>query len=96
MLILTRRRRALSQRILPQGTNIGSAFTATDVDSGHTLTYSLGGTDAGSFGFDTNSRQLQTAGALNFEGTRSYSVTITVTDGTLTDMVTVTINVTGR
>ena len=76
------------------GTNIGSAFTATDVDSGHTLTYSLGGTDAGSFGFDTNSRQLQTAGALNFEGTRSYSVTITVTDGTLTDMVTVTINVT--
>ena len=45
-------------------------------------------------GFDTNSRQLQTAGALNFEGTRSYSVTITVTDGTLTDMVTVTITVT--
>ena len=77
------------------GTNIGSAFTATDVDSGHTLTYSLGGTDAGAFGFDTGSGQITTSASLNHETKDSYSVTITVTDnGTLTDMVTVTINVT--
>ena len=33
----------------PAGTNLGAAFTATDVDANTTLTYTLGGTDAATF-----------------------------------------------
>ena len=74
-------------------TNIGSAFTATDVDADTTLTYTLGGTDAASFSINSTNGQLQTNAALDFERKRSYSVRITVSDGQLTDSIDVTINV---
>ena len=75
------------------GTNIGNAIAATDVD-GDTLTYTLGGTDAGSFGIVSTTGQLQTKAALDYETKNAYSVTITASDGTLTDTIDVTINVT--
>ncbi len=74
------------------GVNIGSAIGATDADD-DTLTYSLGGTDAASFGIDSSSGHLRTKAALDYETKDSYSVTITVSDGTLTDEIDITINV---
>ena len=74
-------------------TNIGAAVAATDPD-GNTLTYTLGGTDAATFDIDSTSGQLKTKDTLNYEDKSSYSVTITVSDGSLTDMISVTINVT--
>ncbi len=77
------------------GNNIGSAVAATDPDSGTTLTYTLGGTDAASFGIVSSSGQLQTKASLNYETKTSYSVTVSVSDGNGgTDSITVTINVT--
>ena len=77
----------------PGDTNIGAAVAATDPDNDD-LTYTLGGTDAAAFGIDTATGQLKTDAALDFETKTTYSVTITVSDGTLTDTITVTINVT--
>ena len=78
------------------GGNVGAAVTATDADS-DTLTYTLGGTDAGSFGIGSSSGQI-TVGSdtdLNFEAKSSYSVTVTATDpDSATATATVTINVT--
>ena len=77
------------------GTNIGIAVAATDSDSGDTLTYSLGGTDASSFSIVSTSGQLQTSAALDYETKTSYSVTISVSDGNGgSDSIDVTINVT--
>ncbi|MDE2975259.1 MAG: cadherin domain-containing protein [Gemmatimonadota bacterium] len=76
-------------------TNIGAVFAATDPDvPANTLTYSLGGTDAAAFGIVSNSGQLQTKSALDHETKASYTVTVTVSDGTLSDSITVTISVT--
>ncbi len=75
------------------GTNIGTAYSATDVD-GDTLTYSLSGQDAAAFGIDTETGQLKTSAALDYETKTIYSVTITVSDGKLNTSITVTINVT--
>ena len=79
------------------GENIGAAVAATDVDSGTTLTYTLGGTDAASFSIVSTSGQLQTSAALNYETKTSYSVTVDVSDGNDgSDSIPVTINVTER
>ena len=64
------------------GADIGSPVTATDPDAGDTLTYTLGSTaDDGHFAIDSNSGQLQTSGALDYENQSSYAVTVTATDG---------------
>ena len=75
------------------GQNIGTAVAATDADN-DTLTYTLGGTDAASFGIVSTTGQLETKAALDYETKAAYSVTITVSDGTLIDTITVTITVT--
>ena len=76
------------------GQNIGNPVAATDADN-DTLTYSLGGDDAGSFGIVSTSGQLQTKAALDYETKKSYSVTVSVSDGNGgSDSVAVTINVT--
>ncbi len=72
--------------------NIGSVVSATDVDS-TTLTYTLGGTNGASFDIESTTGQLKTKAALDYETKTSYSVTITVSDGSLTDSIAVTINV---
>ena len=77
------------------GENLGDTISATDVDSGDTLTYSLGGTDAVSFTVDTATGQLQTKAALDYETKDSYSVTVSVSDGKGgTDSIDVVINIT--
>ena len=75
-------------------TNIGSAISATDANSGDTLSYTLSGADASSFSIVSTSGQLRTKDALDYETKSSYTVTITVSDGSLTDSITVTINIT--
>ena len=76
------------------GVNIGTAVSATDKDN-DTLTYSLSGTDAESFGIVSSSGQLQTSAALDYETKTSYSVTIRAYDGnSAADFIDVTINVT--
>ncbi|RKU09126.1 hypothetical protein C6503_21535, partial [Candidatus Poribacteria bacterium] len=90
----TRATRSIAEKTTT-GTNIGTAVTATDVDTGDTLTYTLGGTDAASFGIVSTSGQLQTSAALDYEKKKSYSVRVSVSDGKGgTDSITVTINVT--
>ena len=67
---------------------------ATD-PNGDTLTYTLGGTNAASFGIVGSTGQLRTSAALDFETKSTYSVEVTATDlGGLSDTIDVTINVT--
>ena len=60
--------------------NIGNPVEAEDPEN-DSLTYTLGGTDAGSFNFVATSGQLQTKDALDKETKSSYSVTVSVSDG---------------
>ena len=76
------------------GQNVGAPVAATDDDDGDTLTYSLEGTDGGSFTIDSTSGQIQTSAALNYEAKSSYSVTVKVNDGTVNVAKAVTISVT--
>ena len=78
------------------GVNIGSVVAATDTDSDDTLTYTLSGVAADSFDIDTTTGQLKTKAALDYETRRVYAVTITVSDGSLTDTITVLINIIDR
>ena len=65
----------------PTGTSVGDPVTATDPEE-DTLTYSLGGTDAGDFRIDASSGQLKTRTALDYESAKkSYTVTVSATDG---------------
>ena len=76
----------------PAGENIGSPVSATDGDT-TTLTYSLGGPDAGLFNFHNRTGQIRTKAALNHEDLRcgyddtaqttacTYRVTVIVVDG---------------
>ena len=63
------------------GRNIGTPVSATDPDAGDTtLTYTLGGNDAASFGIVDTSGQLQTKAALDHETKSRYSVTVSASD----------------
>ena len=72
---------------------IGTAIAATDANN-DALTYTLGGTDAAAFSIDSTSGQLKTRAALDYETKSIYAVTVSVSDGSLTDTITVTITVT--
>ncbi|MYB02103.1 leucine-rich repeat protein, partial [Candidatus Poribacteria bacterium] len=74
-------------------TNIGAAIAARDAEN-DTLTYTLSGADASAFAMDSATGQLKTKAPLNYETQNAYRVTITVSDGSLTDTITVIINVT--
>ena len=78
------------------GTSVGAVVTATDADN-DTLTYSLEGTDAASFEIDSGTGQIKTVTGVtyNFEATKnSYSVTVKASDGTASDTIAVTVDVT--
>ena len=101
----------MATRTLPEnsgaGVNVlGGTITATDGNS-DTLTYSLTGTDTGSFEIDSNGQLKTKTGvthSFNFEGaTTSYSVTVNVSDSkdddgnadtVVDDTIAVTINLT--
>ena len=77
--------------------NVGAVIpAATDMDSGDTLTYTMGGTDAASFNFNATTRQITTKAGVtyDFETKSSYSVIIKVSDETDSDTVDVTITLT--
>ncbi len=78
----------------PAGRNIGGPVVATDPDEEDTLTYSLGGTDAAAFSIESGTGQLKTRSALDFETKNTYAVSVTVSDGNLTDIISVAIKVT--
>ena len=63
--------------------NVGQPVTATDANTGDTLTYSLGGTDAASFTIVASSGQIRTRSGVTYdhETKSSYSVTVTASDG---------------
>ena len=77
------------------GQNVGDPVAATDADTGDTLSYTLGGTDAASFDIVEASGQIQTKAGVTYdhEAKASHSVTVTASDGTATADATVTINV---
>ena len=75
--------------------NVGSPVTATYTGTG-TLTYTLGGIDAASFGIDSSTGQIRTRSGVTYdhEAKPSYTVTVTASDGNGgTATATVTINV---
>ena len=76
--------------------NVGAVVTATDTDTGDTLTYSLEGTDAAKFGIVSGSGQIQTKVGEKYdqEAKASYSVTVKADDGNGgSDTIAVTITV---
>ena len=73
-------------------TDVGSPFTATDADTADTLTYTLEGTDAGSFSI-TDKGQLQTNAHIDYEAKASRSVTVKVSDGKDSATLAVTVDV---
>lgn len=75
------------------GVNIGNPVSATDRDS-TLLNYGLSGPDASAFSIDTDTGQLKTNTALNYEIKSVYTVRVTVSDGNRSDSITVTINIT--
>ena len=68
----------------PAGQNVGAPVSASDPEKDD-LTYTLGGTHRQRFDIATSTGQILTKGALNYEGTKSYPVTVSVTDGRNTD-----------
>ena len=74
------------------GASIGQPVTATDSDSGDTLTYSLEGRDAGLFEIDAINGQLRTRSTLIVGET--YTVTVAASDGTDTSRIGVSIEAT--
>jgi len=71
--------------------------TATDVDAGQTLSYSLTGTDAGSFDINASTGVVTLKASANYEAKASYSFNVVATDngtGSLTDTKAVTVTVT--
>ena len=77
--------------------DVGSPVTATDLDTGNTLIYSLDTTGATLFDIDSASGQIKTKSgvAYDHETTPNYSVTVTAADGNGgTDTIDVTITVT--
>ncbi|MCG9127789.1 leucine-rich repeat domain-containing protein [Candidatus Poribacteria bacterium] len=76
----------------PTATNIGTPIVATD-ENEDTLTYALGGIYANTFDIDSTSGQLITKDELDYESRAVYPVTVTVTDGTLTDSIIVVISI---
>ena len=68
------------------GTNVGAPVAAIDPND-PTLTYTLSGTDAGSFAIDDSTGQLSVASgtALDYETKASYAVIVTATDPATTD-----------
>ena len=80
----------------PAFSYIGNPVSATDAD-GDTLTYTLGGADAGPFDIDADTGQITVGAAttLDYETQTTYTVVVTATDiFDVTDSVTVTISVT--
>ncbi|EDO39462.1 predicted protein, partial [Nematostella vectensis] len=82
---------SVSER-LPSGTGVVTLI-ATDQD-GDSLTYSISGTNHGHFSISPSTGLIQTAQILDYESVNSYTLTASVTDGSVTVTTSVTISVT--
>ena len=79
----------------PPGVNVGNPVTATDLDQGDSLRYTLSDTYGGHFNIHPWSGRIKTKAPLDHEVNPSYNVTVTATDtSNATDTIEVTINVT--
>ncbi len=87
---------------ITQAENISSVatYTATDVDAGTSLSWSISGTDAADFAIVSGTGVLTFATAPDYEApadsdtNNTYILIVTVSDGSLTDTQTVTITIT--
>ena len=79
-------------RNAPALTRLGAPFTATDADTGDTVSYSLEGTDAASFAVDATG-QLTNLVALAAQAGDTFTVVVVATDGKSPARLTVTITV---
>ena len=75
------------------GTLLASA-SSSDGDGDETVTYSISGTGSNLFAIDPKTGAITLAGALDYETTRSYSLTVTASDGTNPATTDITITVT--
>ena len=82
----------LSFTVEENQTDVGTV-TATDAD-GDSLTYSLSGTDASSFSIGSSSGVITFNSAPDYETKTSYSITVSVSDGTNATTQSITVNVT--
>ena len=78
------------------GTHVGMPVTATDSDTGDSITYSLTGTSASAFSIGSTTGQIRVGAGtmLDYETQTIYAVTVTATDlhsGTDTIAVTITV-----
>jgi endonuclease I/methionine-rich copper-binding protein CopC len=75
-------------------TEVGTVV-ATDPDAGTTLAYSItAGNGSGAFAMSGNKVVVANAAPLNFEAIQQFVLTVTVSDGSLSDTAQVTINLT--
>jgi hypothetical protein len=78
----------------PDGGVTGESWQWARTTTPAALTYALSGTDAASFAIDSDTGQLMTLAALDYETKATYSVTVTASDsGGLSDSIDVTITV---
>ena len=75
------------------GANVGAPVSATDMDIGETLEYSLDDTDAETFEVDSSTGQLRTRSPLDYQTKPVYTVKVLASDGSRVGSILVTINV---
>ena len=76
------------------GTSVATA-SGSDVDASTTLTYSItAGNDAGKFAINSSTGAITTAATLDYETTTSYTLTVQVSDGSLTATTNQVVNIT--
>ena len=75
------------------GSNIGEPVSATDMDAGETLEYSLSDTDGKTFAIDSVTGQLRTKAKLDYETKLVHTVKVVASDGTRVGSIIVTIQV---
>ena len=75
------------------GSNIGEPVSATDMDAGETLEYSLDDADTRAFEVDTRTGQLRTRAALDYETKPVHTVKVVASDGSRVGSIIVTIQV---
>ena len=77
----------------PVGANIGAPVSATDMDMGEILEYSLTDADTEVFELDSDTGQLRTKTPLDYETKPAYTVKVLVSDGSRMNSIIVTIDV---
>ena len=79
-------------------TNVSDSFTGTDLDrDGQAITYNItGGNTGGAFTINSATGAITVANSavLDFETTPSFTLTVTASDGSLSDTAAITVNVT--